>query len=756
MPSLPEQLDSHPQMVPTARTKAKRTPDPRDIASGSGPAPPTSRMVRRLAAAQKSEAASRKRLLKRRQLKARLLQLINPSAAATATNDNPATAPDVQPPAERIPHLHAKREASQQALEATRPLVKAAVDRLLGIVESTHAHERDLTGSRQSNKQLVNKAHELEQLGIPLSEADAILTAELLPSVIRKQAAVFEERVNTELPSAVASARAEREIAFKAAQALAADLKQHTDALAHIQAQLEEAQQELDDLDRAPTPAAGKLLQHLRDALASARAGLAAISASALGATPMLASLATTARMPSPPAAEAPAPVPVPAASEPAVQAPAATLPSIMPLVPGQPDWMAAMQSMLQTAVDEAVTRAIKMGEPHSVAHARAPVHSAVMRPSASPAAHADATRTCAAAPNPALRSALPTAPATYPFRPLVPGTAGGPLLPPQPPPSLPPPPPQPQPRPHQWESDPLEDEPAVQLVDAEEVGAGQRGGVRIPKPPLFSGSESQRWDDYYYVFENYLLGNNIARHQWVAHATAFLTDRALTAWTAASTQARRASTPITWDLFVTTLSCAFTHSDRALEARKQLHTLRQTRGLHAFVRHFKLLVSQCSTAPSQHDLVLFFFNGLSPQLQSMCRSDPRTGSFWDTVDALINHAIVVHASAGTSVRVPVARVQAMRFKRTRARQPQRSRSNSDERAPKEQQRDHTRGRGPHGGGYRGGRGYARGRGGPGPNTRSFERGRDGYGHQQRDPSPHNRHQQHAGQPQHAGPKPRV
>ena len=240
------------------------------------------------------------------------------------------------------------------------------------------------------------------------------------------------------------------------------------------------------------------------------------------------------------------------------------------------------------------------------------------------------------------------------------------------------------------------------------------RSPLRIPAPARFSGDSSESVDDYLFSFENYLTGNQVPRDQWTVHATALLSGPALEAWTAAAHQARRTNQPLTWGLFVDTLTSSFTLHNRALDARRTLHTITQRRSLHQYTRLFRLLVSCCSEPPSPADQILFYINGLQPHIKAACRVDPTTGKFWTCIDALIAHALLIAQSHPSPPPAPLGRLH--RIKQGRGRGGGRHnnakrRSDCAEGSPAHQ---HKRGGGRGGGWQRGG--GCGGRGGKGGN----------------------------------------
>jgi hypothetical protein len=178
----------------------------------------------------------------------------------------------------------------------------------------------------------------------------------------------------------------------------------------------------------------------------------------------------------------------------------------------------------------------------------------------------------------------------------------------------------------------------------------------------VFSGADKEGGgggggdvEDHLFAFVNYLEGNKVPRSDWARHGTTLLSGKALKAWSARATQAARLEQPLTWELFVDTLLTNFGRRDRALHARKALHSVKQLSTVHAYVQHFQSLVSQCDTPPTEPDLIRFFYDGLKDQIKMHCRFDPRNGAFWTSFDALLRHALLIDSHSSAAVRLQSA-----------------------------------------------------------------------------------------------------
>lgn len=192
----------------------------------------------------------------------------------------------------------------------------------------------------------------------------------------------------------------------------------------------------------------------------------------------------------------------------------------------------------------------------------------------------------------------------------------------------------------------------------------GARGAfMKLPEPSKFSGDKSAGdVEEAIFRFEGYLSGCRIPKEDWHMHATHLLTDKALSAWTAVAMPARRANQTLTWEMFVNTLLTTFAHPDRHLKARAQLHkvSMQANQAATEYVRFFNSLVVRAGEPKSaETDLIQFFFNGLTERLRSACLINPTTGHKWSSLQALQEHAIIIHNNTARHTTEFVARANA-------------------------------------------------------------------------------------------------
>jgi len=171
---------------------------------------------------------------------------------------------------------------------------------------------------------------------------------------------------------------------------------------------------------------------------------------------------------------------------------------------------------------------------------------------------------------------------------------------------------------------------------------------MRMPQPEMFSGKAGQMIEDYLFSFENYFRGSRVPEDQWPTYVMPLLSDKAMRAWISVAQPMRARGQEPTWTEFCDAMLKSFAHPDRQMHARKQLHTAQQKQlSGTEYVRLFRTLLARIGDpAPTTDDLILFFWQGLSPALQSQCKLDPRTGAFWVDFEALAAHVILVDNQA--------------------------------------------------------------------------------------------------------------
>jgi len=68
---------------------------------------------------------------------------------------------------------------------------------------------------------------------------------------------------------------------------------------------------------------------------------------------------------------------------------------------------------------------------------------------------------------------------------------------------------------------------------------------------------------------------------------------------------------------------------------------------------------TECTQHSNGHDIIQFFFNGLTERLRSACLINPTTGHKWSSLQALQEHAIIIHNNTARHTTEFVARANA-------------------------------------------------------------------------------------------------
>lgn len=130
------------------------------------------------------------------------------------------------------------------------------------------------------------------------------------------------------------------------------------------------------------------------------------------------------------------------------------------------------------------------------------------------------------------------------------------------------------------------------------------------------------------------------------------LTGTALRTYTAYAQNAR--STP-TWDDFKGVMS-TFARRDKRMAARRDLYGIKQASTVADYHHRFSVLLATVGEPkPTDTDLLLMFWTGLSPAAREHSPADPLTGSFWVSLESLVTHALAIEMSRVTRGDKPPA-----------------------------------------------------------------------------------------------------
>lgn len=149
--------------------------------------------------------------------------------------------------------------------------------------------------------------------------------------------------------------------------------------------------------------------------------------------------------------------------------------------------------------------------------------------------------------------------------------------------------------------------------------------------------------EDVLFGFESYLLGSGVPQSQWAVVAMHLLDKKALSTWISFAQPLHNRGQVPSWEQFRSTLCSAFAHPDRQLAARQELLSVRQRTSVAEYVQRVRILVNRAGApAPSDADLMLYFWRGLKSHIQDQSKVDPRTGAFWTSFESLARHAVLV------------------------------------------------------------------------------------------------------------------
>ncbi|KAJ9528840.1 hypothetical protein QJQ45_000115 [Haematococcus lacustris] len=166
---------------------------------------------------------------------------------------------------------------------------------------------------------------------------------------------------------------------------------------------------------------------------------------------------------------------------------------------------------------------------------------------------------------------------------------------------------------------------------------------VKTGLPAKFSGASGQFAEDAIFLFLDYLTGNNIPQPDWPSHILPLLEGKALQAWLSVAQPLRLSGGTPTWELMRDTLTKAFPCGDRAMQARKLLHTIKQQTRTPEYLRYFRMLVARAGEpTPTDRDLLLWYMRGLKSSIADQCKVNPATGKPWDSFEALAEYSCAI------------------------------------------------------------------------------------------------------------------
>ena len=127
------------------------------------------------------------------------------------------------------------------------------------------------------------------------------------------------------------------------------------------------------------------------------------------------------------------------------------------------------------------------------------------------------------------------------------------------------------------------------------------------------------------------------------------LTGAALRAYTTFAQPMSASGVVPTWEQFKIVLQ-PFSSPDKQITARKSLYSVKQTKSVQEYHRRFQLLVARLGTpSPTDRDLLMLYWNGLSDEARKSSPVDPITGKFWESFQALANHTLAVALAKSVS-----------------------------------------------------------------------------------------------------------
>jgi Retrotransposon gag protein len=162
-------------------------------------------------------------------------------------------------------------------------------------------------------------------------------------------------------------------------------------------------------------------------------------------------------------------------------------------------------------------------------------------------------------------------------------------------------------------------------------------------KPEKYTGAGNV--DTAIYLLRKYFLNSNLPETKWADATFGHLGGKALDAWMDFA-QPRELCAPLTWSDVCMVLRAAFPCLNVADAARNALHQLRQGNLTTAnYLTEFTRCLSRMGTAVTcESDQIYLFQKGLNPDVQTLTRLDPATGSTWASFAALSTYALKITA----------------------------------------------------------------------------------------------------------------
>jgi len=150
-------------------------------------------------------------------------------------------------------------------------------------------------------------------------------------------------------------------------------------------------------------------------------------------------------------------------------------------------------------------------------------------------------------------------------------------------------------------------------------INSENRGYFPYPQNPFprtnnnvspFFGKESERIEDWLYIVELVLEGNNVTQDkQKIIFATSYLRDAALHEYQSFVKNKDRDT--ISWEEFKIMLKDRYKRKDHELFMREKLRNLKQHKDLSQYINDFRIILNQISNI-SEFDQITYFMNGLN------------------------------------------------------------------------------------------------------------------------------------------------
>ena len=167
----------------------------------------------------------------------------------------------------------------------------------------------------------------------------------------------------------------------------------------------------------------------------------------------------------------------------------------------------------------------------------------------------------------------------------------------------------------------------------------------KLERPEKFSGDSKQDINTWLGTINLYAHNAHVPEGKTAGMAASYLTGNAARAFLNACNAANTRCIT-NWDTFCYVLRSDFGQIFESHQARNALEKLNQTGRADGYIRAFKNLINQMTEDPmAQTDQVRFFYKGLKPHLQRDCKSDPRNGGPFTSLERIMNHALSLEMS---------------------------------------------------------------------------------------------------------------